>query len=134
MMGISTNWTFKTADPKAVIWARVVIGNVNLVSVAFDTKAYVSLAKNIAKYTNISNCWVCGQVNNFSSPLLGVAMSNWMEVNPYEMLNTSYQCKTGSASLELISFRMMLVNASVQYICCNTSGAWLGQFNKSRPR
>ena len=61
-------------------------------------------------------------------------MSNWMEVNPYEMLNASYQCKTGSASLELISFRMMLVNTSVQYICCNTSGAWLGQFNKSRPR
>lgn len=49
MMGISTNWTFKTADLKAVIWARVVIGNVNLISVAFDTKACVSLVKNIAK-------------------------------------------------------------------------------------
>lgn len=79
---------------------------------AFDIKAYVSPVKNIAKYTKISNCWVCGQVNNFNAPLLGVPMNNWMEVNPSEMLNTLYQCKTGNSSLELISFRMILVNSS----------------------
>lgn len=39
---------------------------------AFEANASVSLVKNIAKYTNISNCWLCGQANDFNSPHLGV--------------------------------------------------------------
>ena len=66
-MGTKVSWTFITVSSKRVVWALVIVRNVNLISAVFNVNDYVSLVKNsIAKYTNISNCLVCGQADDFS--------------------------------------------------------------------
>ena len=52
-MGTKVSWTFITVSSKRVVWALVIVRNVNLISAVFDVNAYVSLLKkkkkNIAK-------------------------------------------------------------------------------------
>lgn len=57
---------------------------------AFDANMYVSLVKSIVKYTNISDCWVCGKAGDFTSPLLGVLVSDWTELDPSGISGWSY--------------------------------------------
>lgn len=71
-MRTEISWTFKSVNPKSVIWTFVIVRHVNLISESFDANAYVSLVKNTAKCINISGCLVYGQANYFSSPILGI--------------------------------------------------------------
>lgn len=52
--------------------APVIVRHVNFIHDFFDANAYVSLVKNIAKCTNISNSSIYGQADYFKSPHLGV--------------------------------------------------------------
>lgn len=131
-MGINSYWTFETSHPKTVIWVLVTLLNCDLIDAAFNANAYVSLVKSIVKYPNIRDCWICGQADDLNSPLFGVPVSNWMEINLYELFNTSYSCRTGNSSLEQVTFRLVSVNHSVQYIGYNISGVSLGQFNGTK--
>lgn len=66
-METEVSWTFKIVNPKTVMWALVIDRNISSISAAFDVNTCISLVKSIiTKYTNISNCSVCGQADDFS--------------------------------------------------------------------
>uniref|UniRef100_A0A672TJV2 Envelope glycoprotein n=1 Tax=Strigops habroptila TaxID=2489341 RepID=A0A672TJV2_STRHB len=90
------------------------------------------LIKSVVNHTSISNCWVCGTADQFNSPLLGIPLSNWTDLNPYSMLNTSSICKTENVALEKVPFVLTLVNTSLLYINFNALNTWnLGTLDKA---
>jgi len=44
-MGTKVSWTFIIVSSKTVVWALVIVRNVNLISAVFNVNDYVSLVK-----------------------------------------------------------------------------------------
>jgi len=104
---------------------------IGVAKVAFDANAYVSLLKEVLNYTNVKDCWLCGTADQLDSPVLGIPVSNWTDLDPYSLHNTSNICRQGNVTMEETNFVLTLVNESVAFINYSTGGKNLGSFHKS---
>lgn len=114
-----------------LLFVSITLLMLQLANAAFEANAYVDLLEKVVNYTHVKNCWVCGSVEQFNAPLLGIPLGNWMELNPYSLLNTSSQCKQSNVTMESTSFVWELINASIPYINYSTGGMNLGIINMS---
>lgn len=93
----------------------------SVVKAAFEANAYIALVRGITKHTNISNCWVCGKADQFNSPLSGIPLSNWTDLDPHALCETSNKCRTANVTSEGVPFAMTVVNTSIFYVLYNAS-------------
>ena len=98
---------------------------------AFDANTYVELLKAVVNYTKVKDCWLCGTADQLDSAVLGIPLSNWMDLDPYSLHNSSKICRQGDVTTEETNFVLTLVNESVALINYSTGGKNLGSFHKS---
>lgn len=96
---------------------------------AFDVNTYVTLIGTIANYNGLKDCWLCGEVQQWNLPLIGVPTSNWSDLNPYSLHSASSQCTQAGSSLGKLLFQLQPINESVTYIGLKDSGTNLSNFS-----
>uniref|UniRef100_A0A8B9F5X1 Uncharacterized protein n=1 Tax=Amazona collaria TaxID=241587 RepID=A0A8B9F5X1_9PSIT len=97
----------------------------------FNGNTYVTVLTKLVNYTQLRDFWICGQADHFDKPLLGIPLSNWTDLDPYSLLNTSYQCKTETVIMEDTSFIWEMINDTIPYMNYSTGGENLGYINQS---
>uniref|UniRef100_A0A672TI87 Envelope glycoprotein n=1 Tax=Strigops habroptila TaxID=2489341 RepID=A0A672TI87_STRHB len=120
-----------TMSANNLLFISITLSMLQLANAAFEANAYIDLLEKVVNYTHVKSCWVCGSIERFNAPLLGIPLGNWMDFNPYSLLNASYQCKQNNVTMESISFIWDLLNTSIPYINYSTNGINLGVINMS---
>lgn len=91
------------------------------------TNRYLDVLQSVVNHTGISNCWLCGQIGQDPVPLLGIPASNWTNLNPYELFNSSYQCLQKQSPLGTPPYTLELVNETVTIAQLNDKGKYYGE-------
>jgi len=120
----------KTMMTTGLLIAVYLLG-IGVAKAAFNTNAYVELLKAVVNYTKVKDRWLCGTADQLDSPVLGTPLSNWTDLDPYSLHNTSKICRQGDVTMEETNFVLTLANESVAFINYSTEGKNLGSFHKS---